>query len=149
MMSPEFLKSKKFKWVVIVFGVFVIAFASFTAGIFVGYNKARFSYDWGEHYDRNFGGPAHGIFGPQPGSQFMNAHGASGMVLAVEVASSTFILRGPDNMEKTVFVSSSTALQTGRTVIHLSDLHAGDSVLVIGAPNEQGQIEARLVRVLE
>ena len=53
----EIVKSKKFKIAVLVVGVFFVALVSFAGGVAVGFKKARFSYKFGENYERNFIGP--------------------------------------------------------------------------------------------
>ncbi len=142
----KFLQSKMFKRAVIAVGLLVIISVSFGTGLFVGYHKARFSYAWGENYDRNFGGPHRGIFGFLEGSEFTNAHGTFGTV--VSVASSSFAINGRDNIEKTLLLSSTTSIREGHDALESADLRVGDAVVVIGNPNDQGEIEARLVRVL-
>ncbi len=147
-------QSKTFKRAALLVGLLLIVFVSFSFGAFVGYHKARFSYAWGENYDRNFAGPHHGIFGmqgmmPFDSSAFMNAHGAFGTIAGIDSTSAMIMIKGQDNLEKTVVISSSTALLEHRSAIAFSDLETGESVVVIGTPNEQGQIEARLVRILQ
>ena len=144
----KFFQSRPFKGIVIGVVLLIVILFSFGAGMFVGYNKARFSYAWGENYERNFGGPHRGIFGFMPGDGFMNAHGTFGSVLNINVPSSTLIINGQDNIEKTVLVSSSTILREGRDAVQLSNLKVNDPVVVVGSPNDRGQIEAKLIRVL-
>lgn len=155
-MNPDFdkyfqrFRPKLFRTVILGIGLLLIIFLAFGAGVFVGYRKAKFSYAWGENYDRNFGGPHHGIFGiiheRGLGGGFMNAHGTSGSVLSV--ASSTLTVSGRDGAEKIILVSSSTAIRAGSSNLSIADLKINDSVVVVGSPNNQGQIEARLIRVL-
>lgn len=142
-------QSKIFRRAVIAVGLLAIIFLSFSAGAFVGYRKARFSYEWGENYDRNFGGPHRGILGLSSEPGFMNAHGTFGSILGVNAVSSTIAIEGQDKMEKIVSVLSSTALRENHAEIGFADLESGETVVVLGAPNGQGQIEARLVRVLQ
>jgi len=42
-----------------------------------------------------------------------------------------------------------TAVLRGGETLELSDLKIGDAVTVIGAPNDKGQIEAKLIRVFD
>ncbi len=149
MNSNNFLQSNMFKGIVIAVGVLVLVCLAFGAGVFVGYRKARFSYAWGENYDRNFGGPHHGIFGMSPDPGFMSAHGVFGSIVSIGAGSSTLVISGKDNLEKTVLVLSSTALREGRDVIQFAEFKINDPVVVIGAPNDQGQISAQLIRVLK
>jgi len=149
----KFFQSRAFKAIVVVIAAVILVLLSFTVGVAVGYRKARFSYDWSEYYDRNFGGPKHAIFGfpPSelfPGSPppFMSAHGTFGSILSI--ASSSIVVGGRDNPEKVVLVSSSTVIEERREAVKLADLKVNDPVVVIGSPNSQGQIEARFIRVM-
>ena len=141
--------TKKFKIALGIIGGLIFIMLAFSAGVFIGYHKARFSYSWSENYDRNFGGPHRGPFGsfgplPESGANFMDAHGTSGSV--VSVGSSTLVVSGENGLEKKVNVNSSTIIRSQRATINLSDIKPGDSVIVIGNPNAQGQIEAQLIR---
>ena len=119
---------------------------AFSFGMAVGFHKARFSYEWGEHYDRNFGGPHHGLFGFREGSQFMDAHGTFGHVIKVDTSS--IVIQGRDNVEKVVLVDNATSIQRMRQAIGIQDLKIDDSVVIIGEPNNQGQIIAKFIRVM-
>jgi len=155
----NFLQSKLFKRIIIGIGLLAIILFSFSAGIFVGYNKARFSYAWGENYDRNFGGGHRTVFGfppmdpqpagmpglpPNPGS--INAHGVFGTIL--NIASSNIAISSRDGIERTATIFSSTIMREGRETIKTTDLKIGDPVVIIGPPDEQGQINASFVRIL-
>jgi len=148
----ELVQSKPFKRALLLVGLLIVILISFGVGVFVGYHKAQFSYAWSENYHRHFGGPPEGIFGfTSPGSpppEFMNAHGTFGSVLSVDVGSSTITIEGQDKMEKTMSITSSTILREDRETILLGNIPVGSQIVVIGEPDSQGQIEARLVRVL-
>ncbi len=145
----KFFQSKKFKMVLVGIGALVVLLMVFKAGVFVGYKKANFSYSWGENYQRNFGGPRgeflgdfrHG-FGDK---DFINSHGTFGSIIKID--GSTLIAKGSDNVEKTILVSDKTTITSRRETIKVSDLKVDDRVVIIGSPNEQGQIEAKLIRV--
>jgi len=144
-----FCQSKAFKIILVVGVALVVFIAVFKAGMFVGERKARFSYKWGENYHRNFAGPKKGFleeFKRGVGEKdFINAHGTFGSIISVD--NNTVIMKGQDNIEKTVIVSTSTTIAVGREVVQLNSLKADDKVVVIGAPNEQGQIEAKIIRL--
>lgn len=119
------------------------------AGIFIGYQKASYSYRWGEYYHKNFGGPPQGFF---PGldrnlmdQEYIGAHGTFGSVMNVE--GNTIIVKGQDNIERSVLISNGTTVLEGREPIAASDLEIGDRMTVIGASNGQGQITAEFIRV--
>jgi len=138
------------KWVIIGLAGFVVIVLIFGAGIFVGGMKARFSYRWAESYHKNFAGPREGFFGdwrnppPLPGD-FIESHGTFGEI--IKVNDSDFIIKGRDNIEKLILIKEDTVIEKGRITIKKDELKVGNSVVVIGSPNEEGQIEAKLIRI--
>jgi len=156
-MEEEIKTSKKssrdiLKGIIIGLAVFIVIVLIFGAGIFVGGMKARFSYRWAESYHKNFAGPQGGFFGdwrapipiPFPGD-FIESHGTFGQIIKIE--GNTLIIKGRGDVEKVVLVTEKTIIQSGRKDIKISDLKVDDQVVIIGSPNEQGQIEAKLIRV--
>ena len=145
----KFFQSKTFKTTLIVIGALIVLLLVFKAGEFVGYRKARFSYKWGENYNRNFAGPRGGFFGNFGRGfgdhDYINAHGTFGSIIKID--SSTFVVKGNDNVEKTILISDKTTITSRRETIKTSDLKVDDRIAIIGSPNEQGQIEAKLIRV--
>ena len=138
------------KWVIIGLASFVILVLVFGAGMKVGALKAKYSYRWAENYHRNFAGPRGGFFSDwksSPRGEFINAHGVFGSIIKID--GNTIITKGRDNVEKTVLVSEDTLIQKGRDAIKLSDLKPDESIVIIGSPNDQGQIEAKLIRVFD
>ncbi len=117
----------------------------FQLGIFVGYRKATFSYNWGDNYHRMFAGPKRGFFQDFQGRGFMNAHGLMGDVLKID--GNTIILRDKDATEKVVIVGPGTTIRRGPEVLQMSDIREGEDIVVIGGPNSQGQIDAKLIRI--
>jgi len=142
----QFVQSKKLVVVIIGLVGLAILMGTFSLGVFVGYHKARFSYAWGENYHNNFGGPRGGLFKDFSGKEFIDAHGTYGQI--VKVTSSTLIVKGRDNVEKIVVVNDDTSIMRLRGVIKISGLKINDNIIVIGEPNEQGQIEAKFIRFL-
>lgn len=142
-------QSKKFKIALIVLGALIVLLAAFRAGEFVGYKKARFSYMWGENYHRNFAGPRGGFFGDVrrefKDRDFINAHGTFGSIITID--GSTLVIKGEGDVEKTILVSDKTMIESRREPLRISGLRVDDRVVVIGSPDEQGRIEAKLIRV--
>jgi len=140
------------KRVIIGIGIFVIVIFIFGFGMFVGGIKARFSYNWAESYHENFAGPREGFFGnwqrmpPLPGD-FIESHGTFGEI--IKMNNSDFVIKGQAEMEKIVLIKDDTVIEKGRTKITKNDLKVGDQVVVIGSPNNQGQIEAKLIRLFD
>ena len=146
------VRSRYFTISLIVLAEIILLLAAFGMGMAVGFRKANFSYQWGENYDRNFGGPRHGFmrgFGGDEsfGRDYMNAHGVSGSIMKID--DDSLIVKGNDNVEKTVIISDGTALRKQRENIKIADLKVDDLVTIIGDANDSGQIEAKFIRVFD
>jgi hypothetical protein len=125
-------------------GIVIVLLLVFSAGVSVGFRKASFGRAWGENYERNFGmRPEHPIFG---NDNFPNSHGATGKIIKVELP--TIIIQDKNNTEKVVLIKDDTKIQEMMQDIKASDLSIDKYVIVIGSPNNQGQIEAKFIRVM-
>lgn len=136
---------------VLVGGIALAVLVVFSFGMFVGEQKARFSYRWGANYHRSFGGPPPGRglppFGPGRPGGFFGGHGATGEV--IRKTSDRLIVKSPDNAEKIVLITKETTLIKGRETIELKDVKARDRVVIVGSPDDKGRIKARLIRVFD
>jgi hypothetical protein len=137
-------ESKVSTGVLIGIGVIIVAILIFSAGVSVGFHKASFGRAWGENYERNFGmRPDRPMFGRD---NFPNAHGATGKIIKVELP--TIIVQDSNNLEKVILIKDDTKIQEMMTNIKAADLSVDDFVVVIGSPNDQGQVEAKFIRVM-
>jgi len=137
------------KWIIIAISAFVIIVLIFGGGMLVGGMKAKFSYRWAESYHKNFAGPRSGFFGdwqafPPPGD-FIESHGTFGEI--IKINDSDFVIKGQGNVEKIIIIKEDTVIEKGRMAVKKDDLKVGGQVVIIGSPNEQGQIEAKLIRI--
>lgn len=142
------LDSKFFKNLVYGLGVFIVVMIIFQAGIFVGFHKASFGRDWGDNYEKNFGSPHRG--GQMMGGDFgnlPNPNGAIGKIIKIELPN-IVVLDGKDQTEKVVIINDDTLIRKMRDNIEASELKLDTYVVVIGSPNENGQIESKLIRLL-
>ena len=137
------------KWIIIGLLCFVGVILIFSLGMWVGGERARFSYGWAENYHKNFGGPRPG-FGPDwqnfPKQDFIEGHGVFGKI--IEIKENGFVIKDKDDTEKIVVIKEGTVIKRLRDTIQLSDLKIDDFVVIIGSPNDQGQIEAELIRIM-
>jgi hypothetical protein len=145
------IESKIFRYTLVILGVIVIALLIFQLGMRVGFTKADFSYKWGENYHKNFAGPREGFFGdwrkmPLPPGDFLEAHGVFGSIIRID--GSTLVIKGSDNIEKTVLISDKTQIQDRRETLKVGDLKVDDQVVIIGSPTKDGQIEAKFIRIM-
>lgn len=139
-------KSQTVRGILMGLGIAVIALLIFQAGQIVGYRKARFAGNFGNNFERNFLGPRSGgikvLFnGGMPGG-----HGAAGEIITINLPQ--IIVSGPDNVEKIISVGTTTQIHRFREEIGADDLKTGDFIVVLGSPNESGQIEAKLIRIM-
>lgn len=142
-----FIHSKTFRWILVGVGAVLVALLIFQGGVFVGYRKANFSYRWGENYHQNFGGPRGGFLRDMGmfGGDFANPHGTFGRIIKLELPRVT--VQGQD-AEKVILVKDSTVIQRFRDTVQAKDLKVGDNVVVIGSPNNAGQVEAEFIRIV-
>ncbi len=147
----EIVDSKWFRKVMIVILAMIVLAAVLSAGVLIGYRKASFSFQWGENYHKMFGGPREGFMmrqlPPPPfmGEDFIDAHGTTGSIIKID--GNNLIVKGNNNMEKTILVSEKTVIRSGWQDIKAADLKVGDLTVTIGQPDDQGQINAKLIRV--
>ena len=154
----QFFKSSKFHAALWILGGVVVLLLAFGFGVAVGSRELAFRTRFGENYFQNFYGPGGAVsFSnmnssgsgngmPMPGMfRPSNAHGATGKI--IDVASGSFSMADGDGDEFSVALPAGTLIRQGAVTIAPGGLRVGDMIAVIGAPNEQGQIEARFIRV--
>jgi hypothetical protein len=156
----EIIKSKSFKIAAVITGSIIMALLIFTAGVNVGLHKARFSYNFGENYEKNFMGPhpemdrnqgPMGMMGEGfrnfEGRNFRNPHGISGTIISI--SENSLVIKDKDNKESTVSVSEKTVIKSGRDDIKIGDLKTEDQIVIIGKPGDDGVIGADLIRIFD
>ncbi len=141
-----FVQSKSFQWVLVGVVGAVVVLLIFQAGLLVGYRKASFAYRFGDNYYRAFEHRPPSPFNMPIQTDFISAHGGAGKVISVSLP--TFVIAGPDEREQVVLVTDETLLRRFDTEILASDIKVDDFTVVLGAPNESSQIEAKFIRIL-
>lgn len=141
----EYIRSQSFKGVLTGVAITLVVLCVFQAGVFVGYRKASFTYHSGDNYYRTFG-ERHDTFNMPVRTGFVAAHGAVGKIVSITLP--TFMVEGPDNVEKVVLIGTSTLIRRFDEQLQPTDLKADDFVVVLGEPNEEAQIEAKLIRIM-
>lgn len=132
----------------IIFGIlaFMLLLAAFKAGMMVGIRKADFSCKWSDNYHKNFGGPQEGFLKGFDDKNFMEANGVFGQIIKID--GSTIVIKGRDNTEKSILTDDSTVIRRLKDTIKISDLKNDEYIVVIGEPNDSGQIIANFIRVM-
>lgn len=142
------MESKIFGIVILsITGLIVLCFV-FGLGVSVGTRRADFSYKWAEQYHNNFAGPVQGFFESilDPQTEFIDSSGVIGQVIKIDGA--TLTIKGSDNVEKIIIAGKETLIMCQRQKLKLSELKSGDSVVIVGEPNNNGQVEADLIRIM-
>lgn len=144
------VKSRIYKIIAITIAVILVLFLVFSAGMRVGFYKARFSYQWGENYHKNFSGPRGGMlrgaFRDFGGKDFIDSHGSAGQILKID--GTEVVIKGQDGVEKIIIIKEDTSIVRLREAIKASDLKVGEDITIIGSPTDDGKIEAKFIRVL-
>lgn len=142
--ARRYFDSRSFRITLIVLLGFFVALAFFEAGMLVGLHEARSSYRWGEAYQQNFGGPPGGFI-LKPGSA-PNGHGTFGRIAST--SKNSFIISDPNHPEETIMITPDTVIRNGMDEVSAQSLTAGTFVVIIGEPNADGAIDARLIRIM-
>jgi len=157
-------QSKYFVAVLGVLGCFIAAAIVFAAGVHVGERRAKYSYQWGANYERNFVNGSRGMMdgargqngngrGPQgmmrgfEGRDFRNGHGIAGTITSV--VDNSIVIKDRDGKENTIAVNEKTLIKNGQADIKIADLKNDQSIVVIGNPGDNGVVNADLIRVFE
>ena len=144
----NFLQSKTFRRVLHCIGILVVALLIFQAGEFIGYRKAKFSYRLGERFYHN----AYGKYSRRSPStvrmieDLSEADGATGKIIEIDLPN--IIVEGRDGVEKIILIKDYTVIRLRREVLKSTDLKVDDSIMVIGSPNNETEIEAKFIRLL-
>ena len=142
----EVLKKSKIKWVICTIGFIVVALLIFQAGMFVGFERASFSFQIGDQYFRQMNGMPNDHFLGINRSDFENSHGTAGKIISIELPK--IVVAGKDNTEKTVLISTSTDIRGFKDTIKPEDLKINDFVTIIGMPNNNAEVVADLIRIM-
>lgn len=145
-------KSKTFQGIIVGIVSIVILLLAFQLGVFVGYRKAGFSsrfigYVGGERKDFERGEMMNrkGMLGFR--DDMVNGHGAVGKVVSVTLPN--LIVAGPDNLEKVIVTSTTTIVRRSHDALTVTDIKVDDAIIVLGNPNENGEIVAKLIRIVD
>lgn len=141
-----FYKSKKVKYALSALVFLAVLLFVFQAGVIVGIHRADFSGHLGDNYSRLFedSRPV-GFMSTMIENQPLG-YGTSGKVLSV--ANNTVTVSTTDNLEKIVKVNADTIIRESRMTATTTDIKAGDSIVVVGSPDTQGEIDAKLIRIV-
>ena len=142
----EKFTTKKIKILLGVLGGIILALCFFQAGVFVGFHKARFDIHAGNMYYRPFDKNQRMAPWGIPPSEFSGGHGVIGKIVKIELPK--IIVADKDNIEKEVLISSSTIIRKFRDTITPQNIDTDDFIIVLGSPNDNGEVVAKFIRLL-
>lgn len=120
----------------------LLATLIFHAGVVVGSHRGQ----WGRHdADRGFRSPFLPGGFEMPHGFIQNGHGAVGTISALSLP--TFTMQTREGTDQTILVGTSTIIRAMGTS-SASSLSVGNKIVVLGEPDAQGRIDAKLIRVL-
>ncbi len=146
MKLEEIFKEKSSLIVFIVISL-VLILISFRIGVFVGQRQASFTYRWGENYHQAFGGPQEGFMQDWRGKDFVAGHGNVGQVIKNE--DEILIIQDKNGTEKIIKLDQKTLIKNGPENIKQSDIEINDEIVVLGSPQDDGSVLAKLIRVFD
>jgi hypothetical protein len=117
----------------------VLAFA-FRAGMEAGYRRAELACRFDQSFYRVGQPRPRAFFGDTP-----DTHGAVGEIETVNLP--TFVVED-NGREKVVRIDDDTDIMSASGPVEASELTEGQMVIVIGAPNDDAEVVAKLVRVM-
>jgi len=142
----ELIKNAPISRIVIALGFLAAVLFVFWAGTQIGYRRAMYSFRWSDNYSKQFA-PPFSPFGFDPGKDaIISSNGAFGSVAAVRLPD--IVVKGRGEVEKVVVVNSRTVIRRFHAAATSTDIRVGDTVLVLGEPDQEGRITASLVRIV-
>jgi Domain of unknown function (DUF5666) len=145
----HFFRSKLFAGIIAGVGITLIAVFIFEVGVTIGYHEATFSEGWGANYAKNFGGPSNDM--GLPDAHLPQPNGTFGKIISVSSttpAGTTIVIDNTSKPEQKVLVTSDTTIRDHENTDTASSLTVGAYAVVVGTPDDQGEIEAKLIRLV-
>ncbi len=142
----KFIASKKLRIAIYIFGSLFILLFTFQAGMFVGVKKASFYNRIGEKYFREVNGNTENLMSGTRRDDFGNNYGAIGKVIQVNLPQ--IIVEDQGGIDKTITVSTSTSIRSGKKSLSPADVKVDNYVVIFGPNTDDSIINARLVRIL-
>ena len=80
------------------------------------------------------------------GKDFTNSNGAIGRIANVNLP--TLTIENTDGVEKIILIKDDTVVRRFRETVKADSLKIGDFVVAIGTPNNNAQVEAKIIRIM-
>ena len=147
MKFQQFFESKLFLRIIEVTLAIILLLLVFAGGVFVGTERAEFSFNWRMNYNHNFIGMPQARNGPLTlDANTTNPRGSSGQIVSVSGSGITII--GSTGIAQSISIDPNTVIKNSVQTISIADLKPNEHIVVIGNPNNAGEIVAKFIRVL-
>jgi hypothetical protein len=140
----EFLQSRTVTKIMVFLGIVLAMLIVFQAGVVVGFHRGLFAGKWSQNYYRGLSG-TNSIYSPFM-RETKNPHGVVGEIISM--SSSTFLVKGRDSAEEVVNITPTTTIRSLWNKASFDDFHNGTELVVIGEPDDAGEITASFIRIL-
>ena len=147
----KFFQSKLFAGIIVGVCIMLVVICVFEAGVVVGYHEASFSSNWGQNYGANFGDSNTSNQMGLPDAHAPSPDGILGKIVSISDPSSsptTIVISNTQKPEEKVLLDDDTVIRTHEDTVDATSLSVGMYVVVLGIPNDQGEIDAKLIRIV-
>jgi hypothetical protein len=141
-----FVPSGVIRIIIIVLAIIAVVLLVFGTGMLVGYKNGTFICHVSDNYLRIFGDEQKERMNGFVPAPLPGGHGAIGTIVRIQLPSIT--VADDHNVEKSVVITDDTLIRRMKGTALPTDLVVGDSVVVLGTPGSEGEIDARLIRIL-
>ncbi len=76
----------------------------------------------------------------------ISEHGAIGKIVRINLP--TFVVASKESLEKVILITKDTIIKRSGDAVPATDLKIDDFAVILGTPNDAGQIEAKFIRLL-
>lgn len=140
------ISSKKVRLIASIIGVLILALLIFHAGVVFGSHRNSFGGPSGRpSMGRGFRPPFLPSGFELPHGFIPNNHGAVGTITAITLP--IFTMETREGTSKTILVSTTTMIR-GIEGGDTGALSVGNKIVVLGEPDSQGRISAKLIRIV-
>ncbi len=144
-MQPLVITSKRIQVLLGVLILLILICFAFMIGAKAGERRSRHFCNWSENYPEMM--RPHGDARPMitPFRPMPLPNGTFGRVLST--TGTSILIEGQDRFQQSVLINSSTTIRTDQGETSSTAIQPTMEVGVFGKPNQQGQIEAYLIRL--
>ncbi len=132
--------------IILILAVLLVILVIFQAGLTVGFRKASFACNWNDSFLQGPNNPRSMLAPFINDKDDFNPHGAIGQIISTSLP--VIMIKGQDNLEKVIHIGPNTAIRNFRQTASTSDLTVGQNIIVVGEPDDSGNIQAVLIRII-